>query len=218
MATSWCGVGVVLRLTASGHSARPPAARRHRHGLLGPGRATDVPRRRRLHRPMVVITPLRHLPDRQQTSVMTDVRPDQRGVTSGMLNLSRNLGLITGASVIGAVFSLAAHTSDLTTHRPLRRHLDAHHLPRRRSPDRRGARRRHRSAICATMSRDHHRRHATRRAHRLGQTRELVRAEPYVEVKEWPVLWAERAVGALKPTADKAARTRRTRAGDRAVG
>ena len=46
---------------------------------------------------------------------MTGVRPDQRGVTSGMLNLSRNLGLITGASVMGAVFSLAAGTSDLTT-------------------------------------------------------------------------------------------------------
>lgn len=47
------------------------------------------------------------------TNVMTGVRPDQRGVTSGMLNLSRNLGLITGASVMGAVFSLAAGTSDI---------------------------------------------------------------------------------------------------------
>ncbi len=34
------------------------------------------------------------------TAVMTDVRPDQRGVISGMLNLSRNLGLITGASMM----------------------------------------------------------------------------------------------------------------------
>lgn len=33
------------------------------------------------------------------TAVMQDVRQDQRGVISGMLNLSRNLGLITGASV-----------------------------------------------------------------------------------------------------------------------
>jgi hypothetical protein len=49
------------------------------------------------------------------TSVMTGVRPDQRGVTSGMLNLSRNLGLITGASVMGAVFSLAAGTSHIGT-------------------------------------------------------------------------------------------------------
>jgi MFS family permease len=38
------------------------------------------------------------------TAVMTDVPSDQRGVISGLLNLSRNLGLITGASVMGAVF------------------------------------------------------------------------------------------------------------------
>jgi hypothetical protein len=29
----------------------------------------------------------------------------QRGIISGMLNLSHNLGLITGASVMGAVFA-----------------------------------------------------------------------------------------------------------------
>src|SRR3954454_20255507 len=52
------------------------------------------------------------------TAVMTDVRPDQRGVISGMLNLSRNLGLITGASVMGAVFALASATIDITTARP----------------------------------------------------------------------------------------------------
>ena len=52
------------------------------------------------------------------TAVMTDVRPDQRGVVSGMLNLSRNLGLITGASVMGAVFALASATTDITTARP----------------------------------------------------------------------------------------------------
>jgi hypothetical protein len=46
---------------------------------------------------------------------MRDVSPGQRGVTSGMLNLSRNLGLITGASVMGAVFSLAAGTSEIKT-------------------------------------------------------------------------------------------------------
>jgi hypothetical protein len=50
---------------------------------------------------------------------MTGVRSDQRGITSGMLNLSRNLGLITGASVMGAVFWLAAGgTSDITTAAP----------------------------------------------------------------------------------------------------
>jgi hypothetical protein len=49
---------------------------------------------------------------------MTDIRPDQRGVISGMLNLSRNLGLITGASVLGAVFALASGTIDITTAHP----------------------------------------------------------------------------------------------------
>jgi EmrB/QacA subfamily drug resistance transporter len=51
------------------------------------------------------------------TAVMTDLLPDQRGVVSGMLNLSRNLGLITGASVMGAVFALASATVDITTAR-----------------------------------------------------------------------------------------------------
>lgn len=38
------------------------------------------------------------------TVVMTDVAASHRGVVSGMLNLSRNVGLIAGASVMGAVF------------------------------------------------------------------------------------------------------------------
>jgi predicted MFS family arabinose efflux permease len=42
------------------------------------------------------------------TAVMVDVQPGQRGVISGMLTLSRNLGLVTGASVMGAVFALAS--------------------------------------------------------------------------------------------------------------
>ncbi|MET9520118.1 MFS transporter [Streptomyces sp. NPDC002994] len=49
------------------------------------------------------------------TAVMTDVPPDQRGVISGTLNLSRNLGLVTGASVMGAVFALSSATTDVTT-------------------------------------------------------------------------------------------------------
>ena len=52
------------------------------------------------------------------TTLMTDIRPDQRGVISGMLNLSRNLGLITGASAMGAVFALASASIDITTARP----------------------------------------------------------------------------------------------------
>ncbi len=49
------------------------------------------------------------------TAVMHDILPEQRGVVSGMLNLSRNLGLITGASVMGAVFIFAAGSADLLT-------------------------------------------------------------------------------------------------------
>jgi MFS family permease len=49
------------------------------------------------------------------TAVMADVSPDRRGVISGVLNLSRNLGLITGASVMGAVFALASGTRDVAT-------------------------------------------------------------------------------------------------------
>jgi EmrB/QacA subfamily drug resistance transporter len=52
------------------------------------------------------------------TAVMTNARQDQRGVISGMLNLSRNLGLITGASVMGAIFALGSHTSDIAAARP----------------------------------------------------------------------------------------------------
>jgi EmrB/QacA subfamily drug resistance transporter len=52
------------------------------------------------------------------TAVMTDIPRDQRGVISGMLNLSRNLGLITGASFMGAVFAFASATIDITAARP----------------------------------------------------------------------------------------------------
>lgn len=42
------------------------------------------------------------------TAVMKDVALDQRGLVSALLNLSRNLGLITGASLMGAVFALGS--------------------------------------------------------------------------------------------------------------
>jgi MFS family permease len=42
------------------------------------------------------------------TGLMAGVGQDQRGVVSAMLGLARNLGLITGAAVMGAVFALAA--------------------------------------------------------------------------------------------------------------
>ena len=41
------------------------------------------------------------------TAVMKDVQPANRGTVSGLLNLSRNLGLIVGASALGAVFAWA---------------------------------------------------------------------------------------------------------------
>ncbi|MEU3064662.1 MFS transporter [Streptomyces subrutilus] len=47
------------------------------------------------------------------TAVMADTDPAERGVTSGLLNLSRNLGLVTGASVMGAVFAVASGTRDV---------------------------------------------------------------------------------------------------------
>jgi len=49
------------------------------------------------------------------TAVMTEIIPDQRGVISGMLSLSRNLGLITGASMMGAVFAHGSAAGDFTT-------------------------------------------------------------------------------------------------------
>ncbi|MEO8158264.1 MAG: MFS transporter [Betaproteobacteria bacterium] len=52
------------------------------------------------------------------TAVMTGVQPDQRGVIAGMLNLSRNLGLITGASVMGTVFALGSATASVVTAPP----------------------------------------------------------------------------------------------------
>ncbi|WP_349358921.1 MFS transporter [Stappia sp.] len=47
------------------------------------------------------------------TRVMLKVAPGERGVVSGMLSLSRNLGLITGAAAMGAVFAVSVGTSDM---------------------------------------------------------------------------------------------------------
>ncbi|WP_018013273.1 MFS transporter [Sinorhizobium medicae] len=58
---------------------------------------------------MLVLTPGYQLfQAANNTAVMRDVRPDRRGVASGMLNLSRNLGLVTGASAMGAIFAFAS--------------------------------------------------------------------------------------------------------------
>ena len=52
------------------------------------------------------------------TVIMTGARSEQRGVISGLLSLSRNVGLVTGASVLGAVFAFASATTDITMARP----------------------------------------------------------------------------------------------------
>ncbi|MGX8008301.1 MFS transporter [Mesorhizobium sp. ORM8.1] len=52
------------------------------------------------------------------TAVMADVGQGERGVVSGMLSLSRNLGLITGTAVMGALFAFAAGTSEIANAAP----------------------------------------------------------------------------------------------------
>ncbi|NWB29244.1 MFS transporter [Pseudomonas gingeri] len=52
------------------------------------------------------------------TAVMSEIPADRRGVISGLLNLSRNLGLITGAAALGAVFVFATTSSDIITADP----------------------------------------------------------------------------------------------------
>jgi MFS family permease len=68
---------------------------------------------------IIVLTPGYQLfQSANNTAVMMDVASDQRGVMSAILNLSRNLGLITGASAMGAIFALASGTSDFATASP----------------------------------------------------------------------------------------------------
>ncbi|MBC3362397.1 MFS transporter [Pseudomonas sp. SWRI154] len=52
------------------------------------------------------------------TAVMAPVVDNQRGVVSGLLNLSRNLGFFTGASVLGAVFAATLPTNGISTASP----------------------------------------------------------------------------------------------------
>ncbi|SED56167.1 drug resistance transporter, EmrB/QacA subfamily [Pseudomonas mohnii] len=69
--------------------------------------------------PMVIITlGYAVFQTANNTVVMSNVAPDRRGLVSALLNLSRNLGLITGASVLGAVFALASHSVDINTAPP----------------------------------------------------------------------------------------------------
>lgn len=46
------------------------------------------------------------------TAALTDIAKDRRGIVSGLLSLSRNIGLIAGASGMGAVFAFGVGTDD----------------------------------------------------------------------------------------------------------
>ena len=52
------------------------------------------------------------------TAVMEHADPSRRGVLSGLLSLSRNLGLMTGATLLGAVFAAACTAGDVAGARP----------------------------------------------------------------------------------------------------
>jgi len=52
------------------------------------------------------------------TQTMTGARADQRGTVSGLLGLSRNLGLVTGAWAMGAVFAYGTGTAEVETAAP----------------------------------------------------------------------------------------------------
>lgn len=52
------------------------------------------------------------------TAILTRTSVADRGVVSGLLNLSRNLGLVTGASAMGAVFAWGTAARDVVTASP----------------------------------------------------------------------------------------------------
>ena len=52
------------------------------------------------------------------TALLADVDAARRGVVSGLLSLSRNLGLITGAAAMGAVFAVASSAADVAVADP----------------------------------------------------------------------------------------------------
>lgn len=52
------------------------------------------------------------------TVVMTSAPKTQRGVTAGILNLARNLGLVTGASLMGSMFALALPVGEIAAASP----------------------------------------------------------------------------------------------------
>lgn len=64
---------------------------------------------------IVVLTPGYQLfQAANNTAALSDVAKDRRGTVSGLLGLSRNIGLIAGASAMGLVFALGVGTTDVT--------------------------------------------------------------------------------------------------------
>lgn len=49
------------------------------------------------------------------TAIMEKVSEKERGVVSGLLSLSRNIGLISGASVMGSIFSFASGVAEISS-------------------------------------------------------------------------------------------------------
>lgn len=52
------------------------------------------------------------------TAVMADLPGNRRGIMAGLLGLSRNLGLVLGAALMGAIFAGATGTSEVTEAAP----------------------------------------------------------------------------------------------------
>ncbi len=64
---------------------------------------------------LIVLTPGYQLfQAANNTAALSDAPGNRRGTVSGLLGLSRNIGLIAGASAMGAVFSVAVGTEDFT--------------------------------------------------------------------------------------------------------
>lgn len=69
--------------------------------------------------PILILTPGYQLfQAANNTAVLADVLPARRGTVSGVLNLSRNIGLIAGASAMGMVFAFGVGTGDLAHSSP----------------------------------------------------------------------------------------------------
>ncbi len=63
---------------------------------------------------LIVLTPgYQMFLSANNTAVMSDVADSHRGFVSGLLNMSRNAGLIIGATAIAAIFTIGSGTSVL---------------------------------------------------------------------------------------------------------